>query len=67
MGAVIAGLVVIILWLTIIISWVGNVIKLTDCDFASPYKCEVVHGVGIIPLASVVTVWLGTDEIEVIK
>lgn len=27
--------------------WVSNLIKLTDCDFEAPYKCEVVHTIGV--------------------
>ena len=51
------GLVVIAVVLTIIVSWIGNIYKLTQCDFASPYKGEVVHAIGIIPLAAPFTVW----------
>ena len=51
------GLVVIAVVLTIIVSWVGNIYKLTQCDFVSPYKGEVVHAIGIIPLAAPFTVW----------
>lgn len=39
--------------------WVGNLIKLIKCDFASPYKSEVIHTVGvIIPPVSMATVWI---------
>ena len=51
------GLVVIAVVLTIIVSWIGNIYKLTQCDFASPYKGEIVHAIGIIPLAAPFTVW----------
>ena len=37
--------------------WIGNLYKLTQCDFEKPYKCEIIHAVGIIPVASIVTVW----------
>ena len=40
------------------IGWVKNIIKLTDCDFESPYKCEVVHAVGVIPPVGMITGWL---------
>lgn len=42
-------------------AWVVNLKKLTDCDFEAPYRCEVVHGVGIIPPVALVTAWIGTD------
>ena len=44
-------------------SWLINVAKFVDCDFKSGYKCEVVHGVGIVLApASIITVWFGSDE-----
>lgn len=43
-------------------SWITNVVKLTDCDFQAPYKCEVLHGVGIFPPVALVTAWSGTDK-----
>jgi hypothetical protein len=55
------GLVGLALFLLVIGSWIGNLNKLLDCDFASPYKCEVVHAIGIIPVASVITVWFDTE------
>ncbi len=38
--------------------WIGNAVKLTNCDFEAPYKGEVLHTIGLIPLASVFTVWV---------
>ena len=44
-------------------SYFVNAYKLTQCDFESNYKCEVIHGLGLIPSPiSIVTVWVGTDE-----
>ncbi len=40
------------------IGWVKNLIKLTECDFNEPYKCEVVHGIGIFPVVGGITGWL---------
>lgn len=28
--------------------YLRNVAKLITCDFASPYKCEVLHGLGVV-------------------
>ena len=42
-------------------SWVVNLNKLFNCDFASPYKCEVTHSLGIIPALAPLTVWFGDD------
>ena len=37
--------------------WIGNVVKLVNCDFEAPYKGEVIHMIGLIPAVSLVTVW----------
>jgi hypothetical protein len=37
--------------------WVVNVMKLARCDFEPPYRGEVIHAIGLIPAAAVVTVW----------
>lgn len=46
----------------VVVSWVANLVKLTDCDFASPYRCEAVHGIGLIPVVAPVAVWFDTDK-----
>ena len=48
-----------------VFSYVGNVIKVINCDFASDFRCEVIHGVGVIvPPASLITVWFEDDSVE---
>lgn len=42
--------------------WAVNVYKLAQCDFDTPLRCEVIHGIGLLGLASYVTVWFGTDN-----
>lgn len=43
-------------------AWIWNVVKLTSCDFESNYRCEVIHGAGlVVPPLSIVTVWFGDD------
>ena len=42
--------------------WVKNIIKLTDCDFESPYKTEVIRVVGIIPPVGAVVGWMDIGE-----
>jgi len=51
-----------ILVLFVIGSWIGNFVKLLDCDFQSDYKCEVVHTIGIVPMLAPFTVWVDSDE-----
>jgi hypothetical protein len=40
------------------VGWVKNLIKLTNCDFEAPYKAEVIHTIGIIPIVGGVTGWM---------
>jgi hypothetical protein len=47
------AIVLIFIWIAV--SWVFNLIKLTHCDFEAPYKCEIIHGIGIIPPVALVT------------
>lgn len=44
--------------------WIWNAVKLTDCDFEPNYRCEIIHGAGLIPVVSILTVWFGTDAKE---
>lgn len=48
------------------VSWGGNLYKLSECDFkhssGTDFQCEVIHAIGVIPPASLITVWVGTDE-----
>lgn len=43
------------------ICWVKNLKRLSDCDFNAPYRCEVIHGLGVVPMFSVATVWFDSD------
>ena len=44
--------------------WVTNLVKLIGSDFEAPYKREVVHGIGVLGPASLVTVWFNFEEGE---
>lgn len=39
-----------------IVRWVANIVKLVDCDFVAPYKCEVIRSVGVpvFPLGAII-------------
>ncbi len=57
-----SNLSVLLVGVFILGCWVMNVVKLTNCDFESDYKCEVIHGVGLIGApVSLITVWFETD------
>jgi hypothetical protein len=55
-------MLIALMWLIIVGSYGTNIYKLTQCDFVSPLKCEIVHTIGLLPVASVITVWIDTDE-----
>lgn len=50
----------------VFLCWVGNVMKLTDCDFkggeGTDVRCEVIHGIGVLGPISMVTVWFDDDN-----
>lgn len=48
----------VFLWIFVIASWVTNLYKFTQCDFADPYKGEIIHGIGLFTPAFVVTAWI---------
>ncbi len=51
--------------LVYIVTWGANLVKFADCDFNSPYRCELIHGVGVVvPAASLVTVWFKDDSVK---
>lgn len=53
----------VILLFVLFAPWVINFIKFTECDFEENYKCELIHGIGVVvPPLSYITVWFGTDE-----
>jgi hypothetical protein len=32
------------------IGYIFNGVKFVNCDFEAPYKCEIIHGIGLIPV-----------------
>lgn len=59
---------VVVIWVLFIViiggSWIGNLVELLNCDGEAPYKCEIAHGAGLIPVVSLVTVWFDSDETD---
>ena len=55
-------LVILVIWLLAIVGYVLNIVKLVQCDFKSPYKAEVIHGVGVITPISIVTGYLNLGK-----
>lgn len=52
----------IVLALISAVSWSANVVRLINCDFKPSYKEEIVYGVGLLPIASVFTVWYDKED-----
>lgn len=58
----IGGLVAVFFVAAVFFIWGTNAYKLTQCDFESPFKCEIVHGIGVFGPLSLFTVWSDTDS-----
>ena len=56
------GKFLVVILLVVVIGWVKNVIKLSECDFEAPYKAEVVHTIGLVPFVGMVTGWLDVGK-----
>lgn len=41
------------------VAWIGNGYKLIKCDWdnSGSWKGEIVHGIGLVPYLSLITVW----------
>ena len=57
-------LLVVIFILYILAAWVVNLVKFVQLDFEEPYKAEVIRGVSIIPVISMVTAFMTIGEEE---
>ena len=56
-------LIITSIYILLAASWINNAIKLSECDFEANYRCELIHSIGlIIPQASLITTWFGTDK-----
>lgn len=55
-------LILVIVFFGGIISWIWNIVKLSDCDFEADYRCEVIHGIGVIPAVAPFVVWFDDDS-----
>ncbi len=57
-GFTLVELIPLILIILILVGWVKNIIKLSDCDFEAPYTAEIIHTLGLIPPVGMVTGWI---------
>ena len=61
-GVSIAKLILLLaLAITPATAWVWNLVQLVSCDWdaGKSWKGEIIHGIGLIPYAGIVTVWFG--------
>lgn len=53
------------IFLIVSIPFFNNIYDLSRCDFEEPYRCEVIHTVGLVmPPLSYITMWFDSDEDE---
>jgi len=54
---------IMILALILFTPYLWNGYKLAGCDFESDYKCELIHGIGVVvPPTAFITVWFDDDR-----
>jgi hypothetical protein len=51
------GLTAFAVWGYFLVCWVVNLIMLLNCDFAEPWKQEIIHAIGLVGPAAGITVW----------
>ena len=52
----------IVLLIAAVTGWGMNLYKLTQCDFESPYKCEVLRTVGLVPPIGAIMGYIDLDK-----
>lgn len=61
-GFTLIELVIVLAVIGFLVPWIWNATKLASCDFEANYKCESIHGVGLlVPPAALITVWFDDD------
>lgn len=56
------GIVVLGVVLAGLVGWCLNVYKLTQLDFNTPYRAEVIRAVGLFPLVGALTGYLNIED-----
>lgn len=44
------------------VGFIKNIIKLIHCDFEAPYKCEIIHIIGLAPPVGAITGWVNVGK-----
>jgi len=54
---------IIILFVMSGYGYINNIFELFDCDFESPYKCEVIRGIGIfVPPVGIISGYVSIKD-----
>lgn len=54
--------IILLIVATLWFGYIKNIVKLTRLDFESPYKAEVMRGIGIFPPVGVVMGYINIDD-----
>lgn len=59
-----AALIIICCFLAPVVGWGLNIVKFAECDFKSPYKAEIIRGIGIapVPIIGMVTGYMKIED-----
>ena len=52
------ALLIIIISIFAVIAWFINLAQLINCDWQEPWKGEIIHGIGLVPYAALITIWI---------
>lgn len=58
----VAAIVFLLLYVVGAVGWVKNIVKLSECDFEAPYKAEIIHVVGLVPVIGAVTGYINVGQ-----
>lgn len=61
-NSVFGGLAAALLVILILSSWMVNLMQFVRCDFEPGYRCEALHGIGLVPAFAPITVWFKDDS-----
>tara|TARA_R110000868_G_scaffold126924_1_gene334259 strand:+ start:37 stop:225 length:189 start_codon:yes stop_codon:yes gene_type:complete len=61
LGKIFSGILICLMVLGTI-GWVKSIVKLTRTDFNSPYKAEIIYGVGVFTGAGAIIGWININD-----
>jgi hypothetical protein len=61
-GFTIVGVLILVSVLFTAGTYVGNIVRLCNCDFEAPYKAEIIYGAGIFTPTFLATAFLDIED-----